>query len=676
MATDNPIRCLLGMVGTDVHSKGIRTLASWLRDEGVEVIYLGEHNTVPGLVNALVQEDADVLGMSFSSAGYLDYVARVQAQMRERGVADVPVMVGGQIHPEEHAVLREMGVAGIFGPGTTKADVLAFLHGLPRRSDGLTLEAAAPATDDAAYVRSRRAYEPVDTTLGDLLRRMAREVPDRVALKMLRDPATGEQRSWTYAQVLHKAESAAQRLLQHFAPGEHVTLWAANCPEWLFVQFGAALAGLVLVAVSPASRSHELGYVLQQSDSVGVVHARQLGTVDAAALLATLRPQLPRLRHTQVLEDWGDFPALPGPARALPEVRPQQAAMIQYTSGTTGKPKGAMLSHRALVNGTGSVESAFQLPQGSSWLTTVPMYTTSGCVFTTLSTMWNRGTQVLLPGFSPEGVFRAVTEERVNWIPLVPTMAIAVLDHPARAACDFSSVQVVVAGGSAVAPALVERIERELGVDFMMIFGQTESSAAVCLSMRQDTVEHRTATIGYPIGGMEVRICDPATGQTLRLGEVGEICMRGPSTMLGYYNMPEATAQALDAQGWLHSGDLGVLQADGYPKITGRLKEMIIRGGSNIYPRELEDVLSTHPAVADCAAFGVPDQKYGELVAVAVRARPGQTADADALRQWVRERCASYKVPTHVWVVEQFPLTPSGKVQKFALRDQFLAQTR
>jgi fatty-acyl-CoA synthase len=520
-----------------------------------------------------------------------------------------------------------------------------------------------------------RAFSPEAMTIGDLLRKIAAETPNLTALKLLKDTVSGEQRSWTYAQLLERAEATAQRLLETFKPGEHVTLWSPNRPEWLFVQFGAALAGIVLVAISPACSARELSYVLQQSDSVGIVYSRQMGGRDYGTLLDSVRGDCLALRHAIAFDDWIDIDA----ARAsteLPHVQPNQPAMIQYTSGTTGKPKGAMISHYSLVNTAKTVESAFELDRGSVWMTTIPLYTTSGCVFTTLAAIWNHGAQLLLPKFDPELVFRGVEEDGANWIPLVPTMAVAVLDHPSRSSRDFSRVKVVVTGGSPVSPELVKRVERDLGVDFVMVFGQTESSGAVCLSRRKDSMEHRTSTIGYPLGGVELRIADSETNETLAIGDIGEICIRGSPAMIGYYNMPDATAAALDAEGWLHTGDLGSLRDDGYPQITGRLKDLIIRGGSNIYPRELEDLLNEHAAIAESAVFGIPEPKYGEFVVAAIRLRANFALDAQSVAAYLGERVARYKIPAHVWFVEAFPLTPSGKIQKFLLRDQFLARVQ
>lgn len=522
-------------------------------------------------------------------------------------------------------------------------------------------------------MRSSRASASAAVSIGDLLRSAAADVPERTALKLLRDPDTGMQRSWTYAQLLRKSEAVALQLLRTFKPGEHIAIWAPNRPEWLLVQFGAALAGLVLVALSPANRSHELRHALKQSDAVGVVYQRCVGDVDGGELLSSMRPDLPMLRELIDLDTWPDLGepvAWPGP---LPEVHSAQPALIQYTSGTTGIAKGAMLSHFALVNATKSSEEAIALSKGSTWLNPKPLYTSAGCVFITLMAFWNRGTQVLLEQSSVDSIVRAVAEERINWMPLPPTLAVAVMDSSAKSRCDFSSVEVVVSGGTCVAPELVKRIERELGVEVMMVMGQTEASGAVCMSTRNDTMEHRTGTIGYPLGGVEIRVCDPVTHRTLEFGQVGEICFRGPLLMSGYYNMAEATAAALDAEGWLHTGDLGLLCEDGYPQITGRLKEMIIRGGNNIYPRELEDVLSEHSSVAESAVFGIPHSTYGEVVVAAIRKRDGRSIEQQDVVDFLRERIARYKLPTHVWFVDEFPMTPSGKVQKFLLRDRFTA---
>jgi fatty-acyl-CoA synthase len=532
--------------------------------------------------------------------------------------------------------------------------------------------AQGEAVAGKAYVKSVRPNLAENIAIGDLLRRAAADSPNARALALPRDPATGVQRVWTFLELLEKSEAAARALLELFTPGDRVAIWASNRPEWVFAQFGAALAGLVVVAANPACKPHELSYILRQSRASGIIFNRSFRGVDCEDAVGRIAGECPDLKVRIVLDDWSPIQAK---GRVdLPRVDPMQPAMIQYTSGTTGKPKGALLSHHGLVNTTKSVEHNHELARGSVWLGTAPMYTTSGSVFTVLTALWNRGVHVMLPQFEAGLVLRAIAEDRVDWAPLVPTMALAVLDHPAFAASDLSSLKIVVMGGSPIAPDLVRRIEREMGVDMVIVFGQTESSSALCMTSRVDTMEHRTTTIGYPLGGIELQIVEPETNNVLDFGAIGEICVRGHSVMLGYFNMPEESAKALDAEGWLHTGDLGYMNPDGYPQITGRLKDMIIRGGTNIYPREIEDILAAMPGVINAAVFGVPDAKYGEIIVAAVRAREdGPAVTAESVKAFVAERLARYKTPSHVWFVDEFPMTAVGKIQKFELRDRFVA---
>ncbi|WP_340317947.1 class I adenylate-forming enzyme family protein [Rhizorhabdus argentea] len=527
----------------------------------------------------------------------------------------------------------------------------------------------------AAYRPGEIDGELVDWSVGTFLRKMAAEIPDHVALKGVRDPLSGVQKSWTYSSLLNDAERVAATLLTHFKPGDHVALWCSNRPEWALVQFGMALSGLVLVAVNPASRAHELEHALLQSDAVGIVLAETFRDTNAVALLEGVRPRLPLLRQAFLIDDLTNA-APGGDLPVFPVVDPASAAMIQFTSGTTGRAKAAMLSHRGLVNIAQFTATRFALPMGSVWLNWLPMFHTGGSVFALMGCMWNHGTLVLINGFDPVEVMRTIAEERPAWMPLVPTTAIALLDHPDRPNYDLSSLAVLTQGGTPVAAELIDRLERELNVDHVVVFGQTETSSTICLGVRGDDRYHKTETVGKPMPHTEIRIVDPISNAMVEFGEVGEIQVRSCAVTMGYYGQPDETAKAIDPEGWLHTGDLGTIEPDGYLKITGRLKDVIIRGGENIYPREIEDLLVQHPGIAEAAVFGIPHERWGETPIVALRCRAGYEIDHGAICEFLEPMLARYKIPQGVWHVDAMPVTLSGKIQKFMLRDQYLAASR
>jgi fatty-acyl-CoA synthase len=525
----------------------------------------------------------------------------------------------------------------------------------------------------SAYWPGEKDGALVDLNVGEFLRMITAEVPDRIALKGARDPANGSQACWTYAALLDQAEGVAAALLTRFSPGDHVALWCANRPEWAIAQFGAALAGLVLVAINPASRPNELLHALSLSDSVGIILDREFRGSDCVQAVEQVRDRLPLLRDIILIDD---LTATPRPALmpALPAVPQHSAAMIQFTSGTTGRAKAALLSHHGLVNIAQFTSDRFALPKGSTWLNWLPMFHTGGSVFALMGCMWSRGTFVLLNGFDPPDVMRTIQDERAAWLPLVPTTAVALLDHPDRQAFDLSSLEVVTQGGTPVVAELIARIERELGVDHVIVFGQTETSSTICLGVRHDTFIHKTETVGKPMPHTEARIVDPATGRIVDHGETGEIQIRNFALMMGYYGQPEESAQTINAEGWLLTGDLGALEADGYLRVTGRLKDVIIRGGENIYPREIEDLLHQHPGIAEAAVFGIPDERWGETPIAAVRCRAGHKVDHPAVVDYLVPLMARYKMPQDVWILDTMPLTLSGKIQKFVLRDQYIAR--
>jgi acyl-CoA synthetase (AMP-forming)/AMP-acid ligase II len=518
-----------------------------------------------------------------------------------------------------------------------------------------------------------RSRPILDLTVGDLLRETAAKDPDAVAL-MEGAPDPEARRWWTYGALLEQSEHAARALAGRFAPGERVAIWANNIPEWVILEFAAAMAGVTIVTVNPALRAEELRHVLGQSRADGIFLVPEYRGTPMAEMLDELRGDLPGLREVVSFADWDEFCASGAAGARLPRVDPGDPAQIQYTSGTTGRPKGAVLHHRGIINNAWlCYRDRLGLGRGLVQLSPMPLFHTAGCAMAVLGSMACEGTLVLPPYFDPGLVLELVESERVQCLLGVPTMLIAYLDHPRFAETDVSSVQCVITGGAVVPPALVRRVETELDARLSIVFAQTESSPVITQTALDDSDEDRATTLGRPLSQTDVKILDVTTGATAPPDVVGEICTRGYHVMTGYFDNAEATAAAIDADGWLHTGDLGSMDARGYCRIGGRLKDMIIRGGENIYPREIEQVLFDHEDVADVAVLGVPDGRWGEQVAAFIRPAEGRTPDPDALFHYCRERLAPFKTPRHWSIVDAFPLTPSGKVQKYVLRQRWLA---
>jgi fatty-acyl-CoA synthase len=513
----------------------------------------------------------------------------------------------------------------------------------------------------------------LEQTVGDLLRWAAGQAPDVTAL-VEGHPEAERRRRWTYSELLDESEQAARALLGRFTPGERVAVWANNIPEWVFLEMAAALAGLTLVTVNPALRADELHHVLSQSGASGIFLRQEYRGNPMADTLAGIRSALPDLRETVRFEEWPAFRASGSATEPLPEVRPEHPAQIQYTSGTTGMPKGAVLHHRGITNNARlSYVPVLGLRRGDVHVNPMPLFHTAGCVLATLSSIASLGTHVLLPFFDPGLQLELVESERSVVFGGVPTMLIGLLNHPGFARTDLSSVRVALSGGAVVPPELVRRTETALDVPMCIIYAQTEASPGITMTQPGDDAQDRAETLGRPLPRIEVRIVDPQDATTtVPIGTVGEICTRGYHVMTGYFDAPEETKTAIDSEGWLHTGDLASMDDRGYLRIGGRLKEMIIRGGENIYPREIEQVLFAHPDVLDVAVVGVPDQVWGEQVAAFIRPAPGATPSEDELAGYARARLAPHKTP-RVWVfVDEFPLTGSGKVQKFLLRDRLI----
>jgi fatty acid CoA ligase FadD9 len=515
------------------------------------------------------------------------------------------------------------------------------------------------------------SFPILELTIGGLLRDTAARAPDAVAL-VTGMPEAADRRRWTYAELLEESERAARALLGRFAPGDRVAVWANNIPEWVFLELAAGLAGITLVTVNPVLRPDELAYVLQQSRSDGIFYVPEFQGLRMAETLEEIEGELPALREKVSFADWEGFCAGGSPTQPLPEVGPGAAAQILYTSGTTGRPKGAVLHHRGVVNSARVYVDALNA-HGAVQVCGMPLFHIVGCGLTVLGTIASAGSLVLMPYFDPGLLIRLLEEERGECFFGVPTMLISCLEHPRLADADVSSVRFIVAAGAPVLPALVSRIEDAFDARLCIGFGQTETSGCVTLVLPDDEPEDRYHTIGRPVAQTDMKVIDPATGDTVEPDVDGELCTRGYFVMMGYFDNPDATAAAIDADGWLHTGDLAAMDSRGYCRITGRLKDMIIRGGENIYPREIEQVLFEHEDVADVAVVGVPDATWGEQVVAFVRPADGRTPDPDRLRTHCHDRLAPHKVPLYWLAVDEFPTTPSGKVQKFLLRERFAA---
>lgn len=518
------------------------------------------------------------------------------------------------------------------------------------------------------------SYRPADRsrdvdhtlTVGRLLARVAAQVPDRVAL-VDGTPDPARRRRWTYAEL---ATAAAHALLEEFRPGEVVLVLVPNSADWVVLQLGAGLAGLVLAPANPAYREREIEHVLRRSEAAGVIVAPDHRGHALHETVLGLAPDIPSLRAVWRFDEWTARAAAGTAAAPLPEVDAASVAQIQYTGGTTGFPKGVLLHHRGICNTPDLVLEQCGMRPGDTWLNAMPLFHVGGCVTVGLGVIARQGTHVVAPEFDPALVLDLMQETRTNIGLFVPTMLIRMLDHPDFARRDMSSVHTLVSGAAPVPAELVRRTKAAFGCGFTNIYGQTEVSGVITTTRVDDSPEDQACTIGSAVPQVEIKIADPVDGAAVPLGDEGEICGRGHQMMLGYLGDPAATGAALDPEGWLHTGDLGSMDERGYLRITGRLKDMIIRGGENISPREVEDVLFEHPDVAEAVVLGVPDAELGETVAAVVRAVPGSAVTSADLMTYCRSRIARFKAPSTWYFVDRFPTTPAGKIQKFALRDQ------
>ena len=533
-------------------------------------------------------------------------------------------------------------------------------------------------------------------TIGDCFDETVSRFPDREALLSLHQGLR-----YTWRELQAAVDQAARALLAlGVAKGDRVGIWSPNCAEWTITQFATAKIGAVLVNINPSYRTHELEYALKQSGASTLILQGKFKASDYVATLAELAPELrdggpgtfrsaklPELKRVVCLDadraltgmfSWQSMLAHADEVSAehLAEVQGtlqfDDPINIQYTSGTTGEPKGATLSHHNILNNGFFVARTMALTEEDRMVIPVPLYHCFGMVMGNLGCV-THGATMIYPGdgFDPEATLRAVSEEKATTLYGVPTMFIAELELPNFESYDLSHLRTGIMAGS-ICPIEVMRkvIDRMNMKDVTICYGMTETSPVSFQTQTDAPLEKRVTTVGTIHPHLEVKLVSPETGAVVARGETGELCTRGYSVMLGYWNNEEATDKAIDSAGWMHTGDLATMDDEGYVAIVGRIKDMIIRGGENIYPREIEDFLYTHPAISDVQVIGVPDEKYGEEVMAWVKLADGEQLDADGLKEFCKGRIAHYKVPRYVKFVDEFPMTVTGKIQKFKMREE------
>jgi fatty-acyl-CoA synthase len=529
------------------------------------------------------------------------------------------------------------------------------------------------AVQRTSYEHGTSTTPLIGDPIGRLLEQTASRFGDREAVV---SRAQGVR--LTYAELDARVTLLARGLLDlGLRRADRVGIWSPNNVEWLLLQYATAKLGVLLVNINPAYRSHELSFVLQQSGCRVLVAAPSFKTSDYRAMVGEVRGECPSLEHAVFLGDpaWEALfdPTTPADAvaAASDELSADDAINIQYTSGTTGFPKGATLSHHNLANNGFFVGELCGYTEADRICVPVPFYHCFGMVMANLAAL-THGSCIVIPSaaFEPGAALAAVAEEKCTSLYGVPTMFLAELEDPGFASYDLSTLRTGIMAGSPCPVEVMKRVISEMGMaEVTICYGMTETSPVSTQTRRDDDLERRVSTVGRPHPHIEVKVVDPETGRTLPRGETGEFCTRGYSVMLGYWDEPEKTAEAIDAGRWMHTGDLATMDDAGYLNIVGRTKDMVIRGGENVYPREIEEFLYGHPKIADVQVIGVPDVRFGEELCAWVRLREGATLTEDEVRDYCRGKLAHYKVPRYVRFVDEFPMTITGKIQKYKMRE-------
>ena len=508
----------------------------------------------------------------------------------------------------------------------------------------------------------------LELTIGGLLDRTANRFPDRLAVA-----SCHQQKRLTWAELSVEADRVARGLWSlGIRRGDRVGLWSTNCIEWIVMHMGCARAGAALVNVNPAYRSHELQFTLQRSRMKALFLWHKDKRADYEDILGRARHGLDlALQHT-IYFDSPEWPALLDAEGRLPDhVANDDVANIQYTSGTTGLPKGVLLTHHNIVNNGQFLAQGFHYTEQDKIALPVPLFHCYGCVIGTMTAL-NTGAAILLPSwtFDPRATLQAIHDERATSVYGVPAMYVAEFALPDFSSFNLTSLRTGMMSGAPCPVEMMKRVLNEMHCHELVIaYGQTETSPVTTMSDAADSIEVRVHTVGRAMPQTEIQIASTVTGQTLPMGEQGEVCVRGYALMKGYDGDAEGTEQVIHADGWLHTGDLGIMREDGCIHLTGRSRDVIIRGGENIYPREVEEFLYTHPKVDEAQVVGIPNARLGEIVAAWVRLAPGVEATEEEIKEFCKGQIAYYKIPEHVRFVTEFPATLSGKIQKYKIRE-------